>query len=233
LSVFIEIGPEEEFVAMKLCNLFVVALFATAATAGVAEAQLTLVSNGDFSVIDGDSWNTAGSAGTSIIFETTGGAGGAGDGFGRIDNTAGAWGGVLVAEGGSGPANAGGPGIDLGDLGLVAGGTYDFQLDMIDLVGTGFAGSAGIKMENWSDTAIINDSTDQYFTITDSWETYTFTNWLVDASATRVKFVPLLVGTTNDVGFDNIGVVTAVPEPASVGLIALGMIGFIARRRRS
>lgn len=202
-------------------------LLATCAGTTVSQAVFILVPNGDFSTPGGDSWNNAASGGTVITFETTGGNSG---GYGKIDNTAGAWGGVLVAEGGTGPSPAGGGGIPLADLGLVAGESYDFSLDIIDF-GAGGA-MAGIKMESWSDVGIISDSGDQNFATTNRWATYTFTGYTIDPAATRVKFVPVLAGAGNvSVGFDNVGV-TVVPEPSSSLLAGLGAFALLGVRRR-
>lgn len=202
-------------------------LFATCAGTTVSHAVFILVPNGDFSTPAGDSWNQAGSGGTLITFETTGGNGG---GYGKIDNTAGAWGGVLVAEGGSGANPAGGNGIPLAVVGLLAGESYDFSLDLIDF---GMGGAmAGIKIESWSDVGIISDSGDQNFATTTQWATYTFAGYTIDPAATRVKFVPLLAGAGNvSVGFDNVGV-TVVPEPSSSLLAGLGVLALFGIRRR-
>ena len=211
---------------MKCCrvNVFCAAILALLATVGIADAQLTLVPNGDFSTADGADWVFA-SVGAEATFPDTGGNPG---GFGTIDQTASGWGGVLVSEA------SGSEGISLTSLGLVAGNTYTFSVDMINLGSGSGTADAGMKIENWNAGAIINDSTDQVFGTTSGWETYTF-DWLVDSSATSLKFVPLMVGQADgsSVGFDNVGVIVPVPEPGTLGFIALGMVGLVARRRRS
>lgn len=165
-----------------------------------ASAAPFLVPNGEFSIPGGEDWNQAASAGTVISYEATGGNP---NGFGKIDNTAGAWGGVLVAEGGTGANPAIGDGIPLGDLGLTAGETYTFSIDMIDFGGGG--ARAGFKLESWSETGAISDSGDQNFTTTGSWATYTY-DYTINPAATRVKVVPLVANNGQiNVGFDNVG----------------------------
>jgi len=204
-------------------RLFAVAVCAVAATAGVSNAQFTLIPNGDFAA-GNTGWGDGASPGTVVTYETTGGAGGAADGYGRIDNTAGAWGGVLVGDG-----NGGYP---LASLGLTAGQSVTIQWDMIELGSTG-ASNAGIKMESFDANGLINDSGDQIFTTTDSWSTFTY-SYAIDPNATRIQFVPLNVGNNFDFGYDNVGfIASAIPEPSSLALIGLGLTGVVARRRRS
>lgn len=207
----------------------IVTTLAIVASASMAQAVFVLVPNGDFAVAAGDSWNQAGSGGTVITYESTGGNTG---GYGKIDNTAGAWGGVLVAEGGAGANPAGGGGIPLADMGLVAGNTYSFSLDMISFGDAGASG--GIKLESWSDTGILTNSGDQNSSVATTWDTYT-TSYTIDAAATRIKVVPLTSGGgAVSIGFDNIGVENnlSVPEPSSTLLAALSALGFIGFRRR-
>ena len=213
-------------------KLMLAALFAVFMTAGSVNAQFTLVPNGDFSVAAGDSWNTAASGGTGISFPAAGGNGG---GYGEIDATAGTWGGVLVAEGGTGPAPAGGTGILLSSLGLTAGDTITFQWDQIDLLGNGAI--AGIKLESWVGGAFISDSGDQLFSTLGAWTTESFA-YTIDPGADAIKVVMVQNQGFNGIGgghsgFDNIGYFRpAVPEPTSLGLISLGVLGLVARRRR-
>lgn len=205
----------------------IAAILATCAGTTIANAVFVLVPNGDFSIPGGDSWNQAASGCTVITYEATSGNTG---GYGKIDNTAGNWGGVFVAEGGSGANPAGGGGILLGDLGLVAGETYDFSLDLIDF-GAGGA-MAGVKIESWTDVGIISDSGDQNFATTSQWATYPFTGYTIEPTATRLKVVPVLAGAgAVSVGFDNVGV-TVVPEPSSSLLACLGAFALFSIRRR-
>ena len=207
---------------MKLnFKAFGAAVLAGLLTVGMASAQLTLVPNGDFEN-GGTDWRFAG-VGAVDSYQGMGGNGG---GHGQIDQTAGGWGGVLVAEQASGDA------LSLASLGVAAGTNVTFSIDMIDLAGT--APVAGMKIESWNAGGLINDSGDVVFNITTSWDTYQF-DFAVDANATGLKFVPLLVAQPvgSSVGYDNVGLVTPVPEPATAGLVALGVAAAAFRRRRS
>ena len=186
------------------------------ASASVANGALNIVTNGDFSNGLAD-WGFAG-VGAGPTSSLTGGNP---DGYGTIDQTAGGWGGVLINDNDS-PAS-------LASLGLVAGDTYTFSIDMINL-GSG-APVAGMKIENWN-AGLISDSGNITFAVTSSWDTYTF-SYTVDPAATGLKFVPLLVvqPVGSSVGFDNVGV-EVVPEPTSSVLLGLGALGLLARRRR-
>jgi hypothetical protein len=211
---------------MKL-KLIVAALFAVFVTAGSADAQ-NLVPNGDFEIAGGVGWEASVGVGVEFSFPDAGGNGG---GYGQIDQTAGGWGGVLVSE-----VDAT-TGISLDDLNLTAGMSYTFTIDMIDLTPTpGTNITAGYKVENWAGGVLINDSGDNPMMLTSEWATYTF-DFLVDANTTSMKFVPLMVGQGggSKAGFDNVGVfgnTGAVPEPSSLALISLGVVGLVARRRR-
>ena len=187
---------------------------------GMASAQLTLVPNGDFEN-GGTDWRFAG-VGTAETYQASGGNGG---GYAQIDQTAAGWGGVLVAEQSSGDA------LSLASLGVAAGTSRTFSIDMIDLAGN--APVAGMKIENWNAGGLINDSGDVVFNITQDWETYQF-DFTIDANATGLKFVPLLVvqPVGSSVGYDNVGVVSQIPEPATAGLVAMGLAAAAFRRRR-
>lgn len=199
------------------------AVLACLLTAGMTQAQLNLVPNGDFETPGGVDWGFAG-VGTTPSFPDMGGNPG---GHGQIDQTAGGWGGVLVSE------VSATEGHSLASLGVAAGMTYTFSIDMIDLAGN--APVAGMKVENWAGGGLINDSGDVVFGVTTSWDTYQF-DFLVDPGATSLKFVPLLVvqPVGSSVGYDNVGVIVpqVIPEPSTMGLVALGMAGALARRRR-
>ena len=85
--------PNLKTMKISIRNLSAVALVGLALTAHSAPFT---VPNGTFTMAGGEDWNQNGSGGTVITYETSGGNL---DGYGKIDNTAGAWGGVLVAEG--------------------------------------------------------------------------------------------------------------------------------------
>lgn len=206
--------------------------FVIAASVSMANAVFVLVPNGDFEA-GGTSFSSFASAGTAISYEAAGGNSG---GFGKVDNTAGAWGGGLVAP--SDNEYPGNTGIPLADLGLTAGMTYSFSLDMINLDGT--TGVGGVKFESWG-AAIISNSGDLPATGQSAdWATYTW-DYTIDAAATSIKIVPLLTPgsfgagqSQSSIGFDNVGVENnlPVPEPSSSLLAALSALGFLGFRRR-
>jgi len=203
---------------MRLFNTKLVgaALIALISLIGTVEAQLILVTNGDFETAAGADWDFAG-GGATIDFAATGGSGGGG--FADMDSTGG-WG-VLVSDNGVQEP--------IGTYFLTPGTTYDFSFDM-----KGFNGGevAGIKIESWNAGSVISDSGDIKFTTTDTWANY-IASYTLTSDATHIKFVPVSVD-GGRVGFDNIGVINpaAVPEPGSLCVIALGVIGLVSRRRR-
>jgi hypothetical protein len=192
-------------------------IMALVASAGLANAVVNLVPNGDFEIAGGADWVFAGGG----AVDTYPAAGGNGGGYGDMDSSGG-WG-VFVSE--VNPTT----GLPLASLGLTAGDEYEFTFDMIDL-GTGGA-LAGMKMEGWDGVGSQGNSGDVKFNATTSWETYTFL-WTVPATSTGIKFVPLSVD-GGHVGFDNVGV-DVIPEPATFGLLGLaGAALFVARRFRA
>ncbi|MDB4504533.1 PEP-CTERM sorting domain-containing protein [Akkermansiaceae bacterium] len=202
---------------------------AVCAMASMANATLVLVTNGDFEA-GASNWGNFASGGTVVSFPATGGNTG---GFGKVDNTAGAWGGGLVS-----PADfefPGNTGIPLASMGLVAGETYTFQMDMINLAGDGLG---GVKFESWGAAMISNTGDVPASGQSSSWATYTW-DYTIDAAATSIKIVPLLTGGSNNaggsinssIGFDNVGV-NVVPEPSGFALAALGALGLLGRRSR-
>lgn len=167
-----------------------------------ASAAPYLIPNGNFSIAGGENW-TQFSEGdlATITYPASGGNTG---GYGQIDNTGNPAAGfaILIQEGGTGPNPATGPGIPLGDLGLVAGQTYMFSLDMIDL--DAGATRAGLKIESWNSEGI-GSSGDNLMDLTSSWATYTI-QYTINPAATHLKFVPVMSeGETGIVGFDNVG----------------------------
>lgn len=184
-------------------------------------AAFNLVANGDFEA-GGASWGIEPAGGASFSFEATGGNA---DGYLRMDNTTAVWGGVAIST--DEPFGAA-----LGDLGVVAGGTYDFQYDMKAFAGLGAAG--GIKLESWSETGHISDSGDISQAATSDWATYS-ASYTIDAAATRLKIVLLGIDNSSVYGFDNVGIeggTSPVPVPAAAWLFGSALAGLVAVRRR-
>lgn len=183
-----------------------------------AHAAPVLIPNGDFSIPDGANFGFFQSAAGVVSFPSTGGSGGDDGGYGLVNNTLGSWGGGLVSP----PDNfyPGNQGIPLSNLGLVAGNTYTFSMDMKNFAGTG---TGGLKVESWNGGANdFNNTGDMPASASSSeWATYTW-NYLIPVGATSIKIVPLLTGnsggsTADSVGFDNIKVNnTPVPPPPFV-----------------
>ena len=192
---------------------------AVVAMAGLVSAQI-LVPNGDFETGDNTSWVEVqgGGAGAGYQYPTSGGVGDSG--YGQIDSTAGSWA-IWVA-------NAPDEIIPLSYFGASAGDTITVTMDMIELNNPSGTETAGIKMENWTTTGVINDTGDMKVSVADVWTTYTW-DFTIDAAATHIKFVPVQHGELS-IGYDNVGV---VPEPATLGLLGMGAAAmFVIRRRR-
>ncbi|MGL4400038.1 MAG: hypothetical protein ACRCXD_09230 [Luteolibacter sp.] len=181
---------------------------------GGANATEVLIENGDFETSPAsDDFSNFASPGTIVSYPTSEGNPG---GYGQIDNTGGSWGGGLVSPPDNFyPNNSGTP---LGDLGLVAGQTYVFKMDMKNFAGTG---KGGLKLESWTDTGIISATADVPATGQSSaWTTYSWT-YTIEPTATRIKVVPLAtpptgVTTSDIIGFDNIRVDNGVVPPPPV-----------------
>jgi hypothetical protein len=171
-----------------------------------AYAAPVLIPNGDFSTPGGADFGFFESAAGVVSFPATGGAGDDG-GYGLVNNTLGSWGGGLVSP----PDNAypSNQGIPLATLGLVAGNTYTFSMDMKNFAGTG---KGGLKVESWNGGGGAFDNTGDMPASGSSnqWANYTW-NYSIPAGATSIKIVPLVTGasgasTADSVGFDNIKV---------------------------
>lgn len=197
-----------------------VAIFAVAGFGHVSHAQ-TLIPNGDFEAADDSAtWVSDGAAGTVVTFPDTGGSGGGG--FASILEPGGGWG-VLVSPPELGAA---GGGIPLSSLGLVAGNAYDFQMDMINLSGTGIG---GLKVEAWAGNSQVGNSGDMPASgQSDVWATYTW-NWTLPGNTENIIVVPLW-GPGSEVGFDNVSV---IPEPSTYALMfGIGALAVVMYRRR-
>ncbi|MCU0776922.1 MAG: hypothetical protein MUF86_04565, partial [Akkermansiaceae bacterium] len=118
------------------------------------------------------------------------------------------------------PANQG---IPLANLGLVAGNTYTFSMDMKNFAGTG---TGGIKLEAWNGGGGAASNTGNLPATGSSsqWANYSW-NYTIPPGTLSIKIVPLVITgaggsgatTADSVGFDNIKVNnTPVPPPPFV-----------------
>jgi hypothetical protein len=181
-----------------------IACFALLSLISISHAanSTNLVTDGDFESPNGDigPWQNM-FGGDSISFLSTGG-----NPNGCLQITdAGSYGGVAYVN----P-----PDLTLSSLGLVAGQTYTFLMDMQI---AGGANIGGLKIESWNDSNILNDSGNMYpLAGTTDWATYSFT-YRISPGATRLNIVPLW-GPNSTVNFDNIRVVVAGVNPISVAI---------------
>ena len=174
----------------------VIVAFTSLMFVGIANAQVTnLFPNGNFDSPAGVAtpWVEVFGGGTTTYgYPTTGGNPG---GFGRMNNSSG-WG---IWVGGE-PTP-----LSLSSLGLVAGGTYTFVMDMKNFVGTGIG---KLKIECWAggsqlDAAVDIPASGQ----SSSWAKYSFIRTLVPGT-TGIKVVPV-AGAASQIGYDNIGVIVS------------------------
>jgi hypothetical protein len=180
-----------------------------------AHAAEVLIPNGNFNTPGGADYSYFESAMGVVSFPATGGSGDNG-GYGLINNTLGSWGGGLVAP----PDNfyPGNQGIPLSSLGLVAGNTYTFSMDMKNFAGTG---TGGLKLEAWNGGggAASNTGDVPASGSSPNWATYSW-NYTIPAGTTSIKIVPLITppsggSNADSIGFDNIRVnnTPVVPPP--------------------
>ena len=172
----------------------ITAVMAMLMMVGFADAAVTnLFPNGNFDSPAGTAspWvEVFGGGTTTYSYPTTGGNPG---GYGRMNNTAG-WG---IWVGGE-PTP-----LSLASLGLVAGGTYTFVMDMKNFSGTGIG---KLKIESWGASGLISDSGDlPASSQSAAWVTYTFSVTLA-TNATGIKVVPV-AGAVSQIGYDNLAVV--------------------------
>ncbi|MFZ9935579.1 MAG: carbohydrate binding domain-containing protein [Luteolibacter sp.] len=204
-------------------NVRILTLGACLVASSGAHAAPVLIPNGDFSSPGGSDFGFFESTGGVVSFPTTGGNT---NGYGLVDNTVpgASWGGGLVSPpDNSYPDNQG---IPLATLGLSAGNTYTFSMDMKNFAGTG---TGGLKLEAWNGApgAASNTGDMPASGSSGSWATYSW-DWTIPAGTTSIKIVPLLTGasggsTADSVGFDNIRVDnTPITPPAVVPVIPNG-----------
>lgn len=183
----------------------------------ITHAAPVLIPNGDFSTAGGANFGFFQSAPGVVSFPSSGGNGG---GYGLVNNTLGSWGGGLVSPpDNTFPANQG---IPLANLGLVAGNTYTFSMDMKNFAGTG---TGGLKLESWNGGGgAFNFTADMPASASSTnWATYSW-NYFIPVGATSIKIVPLLTGgatgsggtTADSVGFDNIQVNNTALPPDTI-----------------
>jgi hypothetical protein len=173
---------------------------------GFANAAVTnLFPNGNFDSPAGVAtpWiEVFGGGTTTYSYPTTGGNPG---GYGRMNNSSG-WG-IWVGQ------TSSTAGYAIAPLGLVAGGNYNFVMDMKNFSGTGIG---KLKIECWAGGVRIDEGPE----ITASgqsggWVTYTFNRTLVPGT-TDIMIVPI-AGAGSVVGYDNIGViVTSAPLTVAI-----------------
>jgi len=192
---------------------------AVLAMAAVASADI-YVPDGQFEKADHSAdWVTAqGGGATTFAYPTTGGNGG---GYATMAKSGG-WG-VLVN-----PIVAGteGGGVTIGSMGVTAGATNTFTVDLITILGTA---TGAMKVEAWGSNANLGNSGEiAPASASAIWQTLTF-DWLVPVGADKLIFVPV-AGEASTIGYDNVGV---VPEPATMGLfaVAAGFLMFVRRFR--
>lgn len=200
---------------MKVKKVLLTAM-AVVAMVGVASAQI-LIPNGDFEA-GNTGWVEASGGGVVFSYPASGGNGG---GYASMDATSGDWG-VLVSPPEAGAIDGG---HDIGIIGVTAGATETFTIDLITLVGTA---AGGLKVEAWGGSTLLGHSGDVLAAgPSATWQTLTF-DWAVPAGTEKMIFVPLW-GANSTIGYDNVGV---VPEPATLGLLGIGAATMLLIRRR-
>ena len=170
---------------------------ALVALAGMANAAVTLVPNGDFAA-GSTGWAEINGGGTTYSYPDTGGNP---DGYGVMANTTGVWG-IWVGNGNT-------P-ISLASLGLTAGQSYTFVQDMKILSGSSIG---GLKIDFSGGPG---GSTGDMFPASGSgtWATYSF-SVTIPVGVTGILVVPLR-GANSEVGYDNIGVITSLPLSVAI-----------------
>jgi beta-glucanase (GH16 family) len=147
---------------------------------------------------------------TTYSYPTTGGNPG---GYGRMNNSSG-WG-IWVGQSSSTAGYA------IAPLGLVAGGNYDFVMDMKNFSGTGIG---KLKIECWAGGVRIDEGPEIAASgQSGAWVTYTFNRTLVPGT-TDIKIVPI-AGAGSGIGYDNIGVIVpSAPLTAAITSPANGAV---------
>ena len=182
------------------------------AMAGFANAQTTnLVPNGDFAAGGPTADWVEVSGGGSFVY-TYPDTGGNPTTNGVIDNTGG--GGWAIWVGGDATP------LTLTSLGLTAGATYTFKVDMKVLSGAPQTNLGGFKVDFFTGVAGAGSTGDMYPSPaghnTAAWETYNY-SVTIPGSADGVKLVPLW-GPNSSVAYDNIRVVVPATSPLAASI---------------
>ena len=188
--------------------------------ATLANAQITLIPNGNFEA--GNTGWVEANGGSAAVFSYPATGGNTG-GYGQIEEPGGGWA-VLVS-----PIEAGaaGGGYDIGTIGVVAGATNTFSIDLKTFSGTA---GGGMKVEAWGGNVLLGNSGDVNAPSANAdWTTFQF-DWDVPVGTEKMIFVPLW-GAGSTVGFDNVCVVGPYPTTYAL-MFGVGALGFVLYRRR-
>lgn len=189
---------------MKILLPFTTLCFAQAFTV-MAHAAFGPIPNGDFESPAGEAgaWLPVSDPAGSFAFSYPSDGGNSG-GYGVIDHTSGTGYGLWVANNGNT--------IPLTELGLAAGRTYTFQMDMKRLSGVGMG---GLKVEFYTGATLIGHTGDMRPTeVAEDWTTFSFPV-TIRAGTDRIKVVPVW-GPNSAVGFDNIRIKEPEPLAATI-----------------
>lgn len=185
-----------------------------AAMAGMASAQTVtnLAPNGDFS-LGGPTADWAEVFGGGTFVYTYPATGGNPNNYGVLDGTAGGSGWAIWVGGDAAP-------LTLASLGLTAGVTYTFKVDMKVLTSAPATNLGGFKVDFFTGSTGAGSTGDMRPSPAGhniaAWETYNY-SVTIPVAADGVKLVPLW-GPNSSVGFDNIRVVVPATSPLTASV---------------